>query len=534
MVSSFFISYSVFGQNVCGAGISNPNFQQANGFDDCFDIDEIFERCTPIYLNVVVHMFLDDDCNGPLGMEPGAHPNPTKELAYVLAQKLINNANSFYKKMNQNSNELNHQWGQLTHGAIKTDHQFVPIQYVLCDVLIHCDQDAKENTNVGNYPQKFGPYYNATSDVIDIFLHNNLTADGGGFGPLLACATTETMGAGLLNHEIGHYLDLDHTFSPFEICPDTWRKTFEWDYNDDGVIDEFISDQFCWNQNQIDPDPITGVNVNSCDTENTNFDVSHPCCEWINQNNNVMTYSGYANYSGYAALTPCQVEIMVNTIDDNLCDVVNCIDCCPPAKSIVGILPNGTNELDCPTCFHLYASANDVRHNIIIKNVLGTILYSSGWKENPGAKFCLEPIKNISGVYEWPFNLEEGNTYIFELEVMNKCEESDVSDFQFILPTPCSVKPSGKEDKLELLSFSPNPSSSFINIEVRSTEVGAVSFFGVNLITQENYGLLMDGEIINTSNPQMYTLSTTQFDEGVNTIYIRFENELHSFMFIKI
>lgn len=56
--------------------------------EPCFDIDSVQANCTPIYINVNVHFFLNDSCTGLLSTAPGELTNLNPDNAFEVAEQL--------------------------------------------------------------------------------------------------------------------------------------------------------------------------------------------------------------------------------------------------------------------------------------------------------------------------------------------------------------------------------------------------------------------------------------------------------------
>ena len=62
-----------------------------------------------------------------------------------------------------------------------------------------------------------------------------------------------------------------HTFgTQGDVCQDTWNRTWDWDFNNDGTIDETIGN--CWNQYpSYQPNPPNGPTFNACTATSSSF-----------------------------------------------------------------------------------------------------------------------------------------------------------------------------------------------------------------------------------------------------------------------
>jgi hypothetical protein len=63
--------------------------------EPCFNIDSVQANCVPIYINVNVHFFLDDNCEGKLATAPYVTANLNPTNAFNIAEQLIQKSNLF-------------------------------------------------------------------------------------------------------------------------------------------------------------------------------------------------------------------------------------------------------------------------------------------------------------------------------------------------------------------------------------------------------------------------------------------------------
>jgi len=68
----------------------------------CFDIGWVQANCVNVYVNVNVHFFLDDNCEGTVATAPGVSGDLTPQNAFYLAEKMIDDANAFLQAMSEN------------------------------------------------------------------------------------------------------------------------------------------------------------------------------------------------------------------------------------------------------------------------------------------------------------------------------------------------------------------------------------------------------------------------------------------------
>jgi len=522
---------------------------------DCFDIDEIMANCTPIYMKVNLHYFLDDNCEGDLAMSNDqqhidAIPNglqPNVADVYEISEAYITEANFMLEHMSNNypwehpqTGELHmshHMLGQAEHGITPTDPPCIPIRYTLSGVYVHCD------TNIWNgipwdTPQLlslFTPYEVNPSEEINVFitgvLPNSAGQGGDGSGlastldaPEYSTAVVETFGVGLFNHEMAHIFGLDHCFSAqgnMDNCPDLWDASLFYEAQCDGVITWGLNSQGvptgeeCYN---IITDP-TDCNA-ICPDGSPN---PHPCCEWPNINNNLMNYSALAGNLEYSALTPCQVNKMLEDIRDNLCDQIHQIgdDCSPPTDwqhpyeeeyphinfvpsfppptANIGILPEDQIlGSDCMFCFNLQGSMNEESFQLVVNDSFGTEVFDSGIVNQEAGVICLDVLAGANCLNENSGKLIIGGKYQAELTVQNDCSDH-TSNIAFELPrsTECGFwenSCSGSPTALQI-DVSPNPSDGIIRFNFKAPVGGLFSIYTTNANTYSNPAKIYERQI---------------------------------------
>jgi hypothetical protein len=388
ILSSILSCGPIFAQDECllspalevGFPVELPESQ-----DFCFDISQIISECIPVYVRTNIHFFLNDECGGELATAPYVSENLQAYNAFSLAESLIDNANIFFEKMSANLLNLNYQWHSAEHGAPITSNQCIPIRYVLAGVYVHCSTLDQDVTLTEGF-SSFNDYEINPLSEINVFVSNFITGNGNGFANNVTNqACIENFTPGLFNHELGHVFSLNHTFV-VDLCDDTWRYDWGWDSDCDTVDDVFGNK--CW-----DSEPSFGNPPNDLDAcDEALFCTAHPCCDWTAQNNNLMTYSAWGYNGDYSALTPCQLNLMVTDISDNMCDYVADVhDGCPPPSANIGILPTPSGQMDCPACFYLNASYNESIYSISILNSNGYPILETGEIEGEVGKYCIIP-----------------------------------------------------------------------------------------------------------------------------------------------
>lgn len=98
----FLLTTSVLGQQTIPAenDVVAPDYVSpeypTSASDHCFDIEYVQENCIPVYVNVNVHFFLDDNCQGNIATAPGVTANLNPNNAFEIAEQMVNDANAFF------------------------------------------------------------------------------------------------------------------------------------------------------------------------------------------------------------------------------------------------------------------------------------------------------------------------------------------------------------------------------------------------------------------------------------------------------
>ncbi|NNK89593.1 MAG: T9SS type A sorting domain-containing protein [Saprospiraceae bacterium] len=448
---------------------------------DCIDINQLIEDCTPVYIRVNVTFFLDDDCRGELAMDNGQTIDASPENAFKIAEDLINSANAFYETVNDNGNT---NWGNeyFLEPPEPALFQCIPIRYVLSGVSIQCDSEWQ---SLNSYYNEYEDYLKNETTELNLFI-THLDFNPGdedkngpdGFAEKNASLfVIEDLSPGLFNHETGHLFSLNHPFSIGTYdCPDVWNTSFLWE-NCDGD-NEYIPS--CWDD-QPGPDP-SNDEISYCDPEYQ--DCPHPCCEWENQTNNLMAYSSWGCNPEYSALTPCQVEMMLERINSEFCDFIEESDCnAGPPRANIGLVPGDGQEGDCLYCVHMEASMNDQYHEFKITRG-GLPVFQSGFVNGPAGIHCFNtsnaPLSNCT--------LESlSNDIQIELTVENECGEKHTQTLDFTLPDQ-------ESDCTQQTAFSiqtsPNPVNNLLNINLEIPGQGNLKIDLVNAMSMENRNLI--------------------------------------------
>ncbi|MCC7445245.1 MAG: hypothetical protein IT263_10510 [Saprospiraceae bacterium] len=483
----------------------------------CFDIDYVQENCITVFINVNVHFFLDDNCEGNIATAPGETADLNPSNAFEIAEQMIDNANIFFQTMSDNPLGMNHQWNTVEHGATSTSAQCIPFRYVLKGTRIHCNSASQTISNIGKVMNLFE---NSGSEI-NIFVGNVPgTANGYSWYNSNYFVTEFVSGdfaAAVFNHEIGHALNLFHSFED-DKCDDTWKYKWTWDNDCDGVVD--ATDVNCWDANAIYND------MDACDL--ANFCTTHPCCNASLQNNNLMAYCTWAANPNFAALTPCQITRMLTNLAEFKCNFIQ-VGGCPPPSAYIGLIPQPANNSICNSCFYLNASYNDSGYEMDILDSNGSKLIATGEINNEAGKFCITPRYDKWGQPYWPYGFQSGVEYTLKLKVFNECGNEDTSEMKFILPTLCTkiiYEPVPDTIKtLVIESISPNPTSNNTTVRYTTKTNGQLKVYGMSMNNSTGYGLLSTTNETISSNNELI-LDITLWQTGINALIFEFDGEL--------
>jgi hypothetical protein len=519
LISIIFCSFNLYSQEDCyispeqQADLEGPTEESEV---PCFNINYVMENCTPIYINVNVHFFLDDNCQGNLafGAGQGGNLNLSPQNAFDLGEEIVNTANNFITDIADNQ-----QWNQEYNGATFSEPQCMPVQYVLNGTYIHCNTDFQNNDN-----QLASTYAVNEGNEINIFV-SNIDFPGIGTGPNGFATNNiylENFNGGLFNHEMGHVFSLQHTFNGHDNCDDLWNDSWKWDNNCDGIYD--LYGKSCWSTDNTADNPATPQTDNSNACDPNIFCHVHPCCEWGEQNNNIMTYSAWAGNGDYAAFTSCQVLEMLKLIADKKCGFIEDIGGCPPPKAFIGTVPLPANTTECQSCFYFNSSFNESGYEMEIKNSNGGRVTYTGDVFTTAGKFCITPRYDKWGNAYWPNGMQSGEEYSLTLTVFNDCGDQDEMTFSFILPPLCNSQAPGPI-KISLESISPNPSTGLITVKYTTNVNGQLKVYGRNLNSGQDYGLLRNQEEIAGIN-QEFSLDISTWTTGINTLILEYDGDI--------
>jgi hypothetical protein len=374
---------------------------------------------------VNVHYFVDDDCEGKTAAKISWQQYDQWD-AFYRADHLIKNANTYLEDISYNP-----QWNQLELNATVTDTQCVMIRLVLDEVYIHCNTSAKMvqwNRVTETENNFFRNRDNSYAEGLNIFITEvtNGSADDAvnGFAPFGGeYSVVENFGSKLLAHEIGHNLRLLHTFEGWlpsnDGCLDTPETAWVYDRNNDGVAD--LTGAYCFNTyNTFDFDP------QFCEPGGVNAINVHPCCEDEHQDNNVMTYSVHSEKGYLAAMTPCQVDKMLDNLLTRKCDYIAAINpICPPVSAFIGVPANEEVSNKHKFKLNFWASTNETSYRVIyeIKEDDGTFsTYAiQDWKDGTAKSVTIGVTDQGTVIKNVDILLKCNSTFNIILETRNAC-----------------------------------------------------------------------------------------------------------------
>lgn len=535
--------FKVQAQHACGTDLApaEPSVNPSQGQSQipCFDEDWVQQECITLYIKVNVHLFLDDNCEGPLA---GSDTHPlntdmpddlTATNAFNLAEEMINEANDFFQQLSDNPTGNNYNWHNTHHGIPdEGTPECIPIRFMLAGVHIHCNSDAQLITGWGFDESQF--FVNNDSEInimisnID-FPANNPNSD---FNPTGYANSSQNyvvdnhFGAGLLIHELGHIFGLNHSFQFNDGIDDTWNTDWQWDVNCDGT--QIVAGNTCWDHT------VTFNGIDACDSDN--FCNVHPCCVWTNQSNNIMTYSQWATNPDYAAVTAGQLEVMLHHIEESMCDfvVLPISTDCPPVNALIGTLPTVSGLTECPSCFYLNASVNEDFYKMEIIDESGNAVLNTGDITGEAVKYCI-PSTDKYGNNQWPDGFTSGESYTIRITVSNQCGDVDIDELTFILPKPCggNAEPAPDDPTINIKSLSPNPTRGDLKIEYDIKDKGILRIYGVHSNTGKEYGLIKTINHDFIEENLATTLNVQSWLNGINTLVFQYNDELHVKQIIK-
>jgi hypothetical protein len=433
-------------------------------------------------------------------------------------------AENFISLANQSLANNQDHWRKTPGENYPTPPPAINIQYLLTGVYFHRDNDAF--AGLGSESGIHAKYDIEGNNVLDIYcIHDrDLPYDGNAFfhgssnkyvyltdyklymKPL--CREWSKLNtARSLNHEIGHTLNLHHTWDVIDFsegCADTPL----------GYVYDNLKSGVC----------TLNVNAN-CYTYNPNIQgcPRKPCDEWHKISNNVMDYNEQA-----PAWTVCQIARMNNNLQGNGNPYIHSCNGCAPSQAFFytrspqRICPP---EMGLNSDVHLYgvSSVNENRYLIEICEVNpgqpGNCIagyYTSGWQTGQVGDI------NLSTLYAF----QADKTYRIKLSVDNtECPGSDVHE-QLLTTLDCAQAPPCCFDLAAL-----NPFSGYLTVYYNAPESGTLSLDLVHIQTG-TITLLYPGTTI-TAGEYQQDFQTGALPAGNYTLRAFFRGTLYTKNIVK-
>ena len=359
-----------------GSNVQKPTNSVFNPLAICTDANSVK------YIRVNVHFVNRSDGTGNFNPNNDGNGNSNMN-GYKRAETIINFANT----------KLANNMQMWRPSGNSTPVVPIRVQYVLTGVYFHnSDFWITAYWNLSDLNATYGVntsseinYYYTRSALNGVELGGNGIAELGGGAALsseypvyLQYPNYLEFPSRLMRHEIGHNLNLEHTWDTDDECGDT---PFAYQSSSGAYI--------------------------QCDDWTSN--TSSPCNNWANVSNNSMDYNVYSN-----ALTPCQIGKIHNHLNGWGNQYVHSCDGCPPVNSFFDLsgcfrVATPTNPYDIWTPSALYfngqASFNENQYKIEIcevaalnsSNCIGNY-YNSNWLNGEIGKI------NLKCARPWPMS----------------------------------------------------------------------------------------------------------------------------------
>ncbi|MBK9220611.1 MAG: hypothetical protein IPO78_13130 [Saprospiraceae bacterium] len=474
----------------------------------CFNVDSIYENCIPVYLNVNIHFFVNDDCTGNVSL-PQDGTKVTQEGATGWANYMLYIANE----------ELAHNTAQLNPKGYNTPSQAAhcnPVRWFLSGVYFHCDNTNKFNGYDLNLLRN--KYAVNPNSELNVFIASYNHSHGSGVAFLGgSISSINRFDWGILNHELAHNLVLYHSFEN-DGCDDTPMLTFNWDKNCDGTIGTDEMNLKCFG---LEPPNSPNCNLEpACP--------NYPCCDsgWIN--NNIM---GYNNPNG--AWSACQIAKVLGHISRYKCEFIAQIGGnCPPLSSFITRLPKDLiKPKHCTYCFDIGASTGYNKYKIeIYDNINPTnpiLIKTTHWLSGLAQKYC------ITGNLQsgWQDDMQSNHPYLIKLIVKNDCSENEKSE-PFSLPIrDCTITGDHPNNELKF-AISPNPATDNLTIQYELNEESQVKI----LLTHQlfnNFNYTVSPSCFQSQGEYTINIPLQSVYPGINVILFMVNDKIYTSSFIK-
>ena len=362
----------------------------------------------------------------------------------------------------------------------------VNIQYLLVGVYFHRDADA---FNPAIQPQTIHAKYDIEANqVLDIYcIHrSNIGFDGNAFAfggsnkfvylndykhylKPYCREWSKTNTAHSLNHEIGHTLNLYHTWHGGDLCVDT---------PDGYVYDKILPGGGCVNDyaNCWTYDP----NKPGCPDK--------PCDDWSKISNNVMDYNHWD-----PAWTVCQIGRMNQNLLGNGNSYIHSCNGCAPSQAFFYVR---SPQAICPpqnggsnVILNGQPSVNENRYLIEICEVLASLptnciagYFNSGWQIGQLGNVSLSTL----------YTFQPNKVYKIKLTVDNtECPGSDVHEQLLYTTDDCTVPPPPCCFEMAAL----NPFSDHLTVYYNAPENGELHLALINLLSGTTTSLYSSTEV---------------------------------------
>jgi len=482
------------------------------------------------YIRVAVHLLLrestwvesiTDDCNSTIPPYSFTYVGPgnfteTNDGVGNPAYNGFDHAENIIGLANEMLATNETQWRK-TSGIDYPANPPINIQYLLMGVYFHRDDDAFD---VNIAPSAIHAKYDVEANqVLDVYcIHRmNLGFDGnafdfGGFNKFVYlndykhylkpyCREwSKTNTAHSMDHEIGHTLNLGHTWNEDDGCNDT-PQGYIYDNLKEGICTTDVRAK-CWDYRP---------SIIGCPRK--------PCDEWSKITNNVMDYSSYD-----PAWTVCQIGRMNQNLLGNGNSYIHSCNGCAPSQAFFYV---PSPQAICPpqlgnsnVILNGQPSVNENRYLIEICEVLAAQpnnciggYFTSGWQLGPIGKVHLSLL----------YTFQPNKVYKIKLTVDNtECPGSDVHEQLLYTTDDCTVPPSPCCYEMAAL----NPFSDHLMIYYNAPENGVLNLTLINLLTGTTTLLFSSNEV--TTGYYQQDSQTSSLPNGNYTLLAIFNGGVYT------
>ncbi|MBN8680856.1 MAG: zinc-dependent metalloprotease [Chitinophagales bacterium] len=348
----------------------------------------------------------------------------------------------------------------------------INIQYLLVGVYFHRDDEAFQPTAGLNIHTKYDVGSNTVIDVYCLhypgFGRDGEAFEFGGFNKFVFlndykhylkpyCREWSKINtARSMNHEIGHTLNLIHTWSGLDNCNDT-PEGFLYDHIDG--VNCFPRRANCWTYDSSEP---------GCPKK--------PCDEWFKISNNIMDYNHWD-----PAWTECQIGRMNQNLLGNGNPYIHSCNGCAPSQAFFYVR---SPQAVCPpqqggsnVILNGQPSINENRYLIEICEVLANQpnnciagYFNSGWQIGALGNISLSTL----------YTFQANKVYRIKLTVDNtECPGSDVHEQLLYTTDDCTYPP--PPCCFEMAAT--NPFGSNLTVYYNAPETGNLNLALINLTT---------------------------------------------------